>query len=138
MLSRFRGLERRSLALRIGLCLGLLAGIGAIDYLTGFEMYFSVFYLLGVALAAWFVGRAFGLTMSVLSVLVWVAGDLAAGAHYSRPWIIAWNAVILTVFYFIVVALLCYLREAQRDLERRVQQRTAALTREIAERERLE
>ena len=29
MLSRFRGLERRSLALRIGLCFGLLAGIGA-------------------------------------------------------------------------------------------------------------
>lgn len=138
MLSRFRGLERRSLALRIGLCFGLLAGIGAIDYLTGFEMYFSVFYLLEVALAAWFVGRMFGLTMSVLSVLVWVAGDLAAGAHYSRPWILAWNAVILTVFYFVVVALLCHLREAQRDLEMRVQQRTAALTREIAERERLE
>ena len=34
-----------------------LAVIGMMDYLTGFEMQFSVFYLLGVGLAAWFVGR---------------------------------------------------------------------------------
>jgi signal transduction histidine kinase len=138
MISHFRGLERQSLSVRIALCFALLAAIGAIDYLTGFEMFFSVFYLLSVGLAAWFVGRTFGLVMSVLSVLVWVGGDLAAGAHYSRPWIIVWNGVILSVFYFVVVGLLCYLREVQRNLAERVEQRTAALTREIAERERLE
>jgi signal transduction histidine kinase len=42
------------------------------------------------------------------------------------------------VFYCIVAGLLSYLRAAQRDLALRVQQRTQALTREIAERERLE
>src|SRR6267378_4109677 len=87
MIRHFRRLERQSLPLLITLCFTLLAGTGVIDYLTGFEMFFSVFYLLGVGMAAWFVGRSFGLTMSVLSVLVWVGGDLAAGAHYSRPWI---------------------------------------------------
>src|SRR5881398_1992231 len=138
MIRHIRGLERRSVPALVIICLVLLTAIGAIDYLTGFEMFFSVFYLLGVASAAWFVGRTFGFIMSVLSVLVWLAGDLAAGAHYSRPWIIGWNAVILTVFYCVVVALLSHLRAAQRDLELRVQQRTQALTREIAERERLE
>src|SRR5215813_14208682 len=103
MISHFRGLERQSMPLRVALCFALLAGIGVIDYLTGFEMFFSVFYLLGVGLAAWFVGRTFGLMMSVLSVLVWVGGDLAAGAHYSRPWIMVWNGVILSVVYFVVV-----------------------------------
>jgi len=38
----------------------LVALIGLIDYLTGFEMFFSVFYLLVVALATWFVSRIFG------------------------------------------------------------------------------
>jgi signal transduction histidine kinase len=138
MMRHLRRLEQRSALSLVTICLVLLGAIGLIDYLTGFEMFFSVFYLLGVGLAAWFVGRAFGFVMSILSVLVWVGGDLAAGAHYSKPWIIGWNALILAVVYFIVVALLSYLRAAQRDLELRVQQRTQALTREIAERERLE
>jgi signal transduction histidine kinase len=42
------------------------------------------------------------------------------------------------VFYFIVVWLLTNLRALHRDLEARVRQRTLALTREMAERQRLE
>jgi signal transduction histidine kinase len=117
---------------------GLLALIGVVDYLTGFEMLFSVFYLLEVGLAAWFVGRAFGLIMSVLSVIVWIGGDMAAGAKYSNRFIPIWNALILMVFYFIVVWLLTSLRSLHRELESRVQQRTLALRREMSERQRLE
>jgi signal transduction histidine kinase len=118
--------------------LGFLAAVGVVDYLTGFEIFFSVFYLLGVGLAAWYVGRNFGLLLSVLSVAVWVVGDWAAGARYSSPFIPAWNAMILLVFYFIVVGLLTSLRSLHNELENRVQQRTLALRQEIAERERLE
>jgi signal transduction histidine kinase len=118
--------------------LAVLAFIGVIDYLTGFELFFSVFYLLEVGLAAWFVGAGFGILMSVLSVIVWIGGDFAAGAHYSNLVVPIWNAVILMVFYFIVVWLLTHLRSLQRELEARVQDRTRALTREMAERQRLE
>jgi signal transduction histidine kinase len=118
--------------------LALLALIGFIDYLTGHEMLFSVFYLLGVGLAAWFLGNGFGVLMSILSVAVWIGGDLAAGARYSSSLIPIWNALILLAFYFIVVWLLTSLRALQRDLETRVRQRTVALTQEMAERERLE
>lgn len=131
-------LEQRSRPFFILAGLGVLAVIGIIDYLTGFEMLFSVFYLLEVGLAAWFLGKGFGLVMSVLSVLVWIGGDLAAGARYANPFIPVWNALILTVFYFIVVWLLTSLRALHRDLEARVRQRTEALTREMAERQRLE
>src|ERR1019366_1315464 len=131
-------IERRPQLFLILTGLSVLMLIGLIDFLTGFEMAFSVFYLLGVGLAAWFVGRGFGLLMSVLSVLVWIGGDLAAGAHYSNPLIPAWNALILMGFYFIVVWLLTNLRALHRDLEARVHQRTQALTREMAERQRLE
>jgi signal transduction histidine kinase len=74
----------------------------------------------------------------VLSVLVWIGGDLAAGARYSNPLIPVWNALILMVFYFVVVWLLTNLRALHRELEARVRQRTAALVREMAERQRLE
>lgn len=131
-------LERTSRVALVLAGLVVLALIGLIDYLTGFELLFSVFYLLEVGLAAWFVGRGFGLLMSVLSVIVWIGGDVAAGAHYSNLVVPVWNAVILMVFYFIVVWLLTHLRSLHKDLEARVTERTQALTREMAERQRLE
>jgi signal transduction histidine kinase len=131
-------LERRSRRFLILAGLGVLVVIGTIDYLTGYEMLFSVFYLLEVGLAAWFVGKGFGLVMSVLSVLVWIGGDLAAGARYSNPLIAVWNALIVMVFYFIVVWLLTSLRSLHRELEATVEQRTQALREEMAERQRLE
>jgi signal transduction histidine kinase len=131
-------LERRSRPWLIVAGLALLILIGIIDYLSGYEMLFSVFYLLEVGLAAWFLGKGFGALMSVLSVIVWIGGDMAAGAHYSNPLIPIWNALILMVFYFIVVWLLASLRTLHRELETRVRQRTEALTREMAERQRLE
>jgi signal transduction histidine kinase len=131
-------LEHSSRASLIAAGLIVLALIGVIDYQTGFELLFSVFYLLEVGLAAWFVGKWFGLLMSVLSVIVWIGGDLAAGAHYSNLVVPIWNAVILMVFYFIVVWLLTHLRSLHKELEARVGERTQALIREMAERQRLE
>ena len=109
-------LERRSRPWLIVAGLALLALIGIIDYLSGYEMLFSVFYLLEVGLAAWFLGKGFGALMSVLSVIVWIGGDMAAGARYSNPLIPIWNALILMVFYFIVVWLLANLRSLHREL----------------------
>jgi len=131
-------LEQRSRLFFVPACFGVLALVGLVDYLTGFEVFFSVFYLLGIGLAVWFVSKGFGLLLSILSVAVWILGDLAAGAHYSSPFIPIWNALVLTAFYFIVVWLLDSLRSLQKELEGRVQQRTIALTQEMAERERLE
>jgi signal transduction histidine kinase len=138
MLPLLEKLERRSRATLALIGLALLLLIGFIDYLTGFELLFSVFYLLEVGLAAWFIGKGFGLLMSVLSVAVWIGGDLAAGARYSTPLIPIWNALILMVCYFIVVWLLTSLRSLHQELESKVRQRTQALTREMAERQRLE
>ena len=47
-------LERRPRGFLILAGLGVLAVIGIIDYLTGYEMLFSVFYLLEVGSVAWF------------------------------------------------------------------------------------
>jgi signal transduction histidine kinase len=118
--------------------LAILLLIGGIDYLSGFEIAFSVFYLLEVGLAAWFIGRGFGLVMSVLSVMVWIGGDVAAGARYSNSFVPIWNALILITLYFVVVWLLTTLHSLHRGLEAKVRQRTEALEREMSERQRLE
>ena len=117
---------------------GLLLVVGLVDYLTGFNISFSVFYLLAIGFAVWFVNRGFGFFISVLSIVSWLIGDFAAGARFPDIFVPVWNALILLAFYFIVVWLLDRLRSFNRELESRVRQRTAALTREITERERLE
>src|ERR1700742_4562835 len=93
--------------------------VGVVDFETGWELSFSVFYLLALGLAAWFVGMRFAVFISVLSVAVSLAGDLANGGRYSNrvvPW---WNASIVLGFYFVVVWLLIKLREVYAELEAR-------------------
>ena len=49
--------ERRSKSFIIAACLGFIGVIGATDFITGSEIFFSVFYLLAVGAGTWFVGR---------------------------------------------------------------------------------
>jgi signal transduction histidine kinase len=116
----------------------IVVGVGAADYLTGHEISLSTFYLLAVSLATWFVARWFGVVVSLLSVVASFGGDLAAGAQFSSPLIPCWNALIGLGLYLVVVWLLAKLRSMHAELEERVRQRTAALTREIGERASLE
>ena len=121
----------------MGLAMLFVAIIGTWDYLTGYEMTFSTFYLFPVAVAVWFAGRLSGVIISVLSVLVWLVGDFANGYHVNSL-IVLWNATLTLAFYLIVVWILSNLRALQAELETRVRQRTIALTQEILERTRLE
>lgn len=120
------------------LSLVLVAVIGVVDYVTGFLILFSAFYLLPVGLAAWYVGSAAGTLLSVLSVGVWLGGDFAAGARYPSVLVPVWNGAIALIVYFVVVRTLVNLRRLQKELEERVRQRTGALTNEIQQRARLE
>lgn len=129
---------RYSKPLVMALSLVLVGVIGLVDWVTGFELSFFVFYLIPVALGVWFVGDAFGIVVSLLSVGVWVAGDVSAGAKYSQPFVPVWNALIAVAFLFVVVGILRRLRNLHKELEERVRQRTVALTSEMQERTRLE
>src|SRR5262249_26441703 len=112
--------------------------VGTVDYVTSEELSFSVFYLLALALAAWFVGRAFAAFVAILSAGISLVGDLASGSPHSNIFVPFWNTSIVLTFYAIVVLLVTRLRSLTIGLEARVSDRTAALTAQIAERERLE
>lgn len=130
--------ERRSRAFSISAALGIVIAVGWVDFATRWEFSFSVFYLLAVGLATWRLGKGFGIFISIFSVAVSLVGDFAATPRYASPLQPYWNASIVLAFYSIVVWLLVSLRSLQQELEARVRQRTAALTNEMAERQRLE
>jgi signal transduction histidine kinase len=118
--------------------IGIVIAVGFVDYLTGYETFFFIFYLFAVFLAVWFVSASFGVLISALSVTAWISTNVAAGERYHNLFVPIWNAMIMFVFYLVVVGLLAKLRSLNSKLEERVRERTAALTREIDERARLQ
>jgi signal transduction histidine kinase len=122
----------------IGFTFAILACVAAIDFLTGYEISCTVFYLVAAGLATWFVGASFGILVSILSAISTSAISLVSGEHYSNRFAPVWDAAIVLSFYLIVVWLLRSLRLTQETLEQRVDERTASLSSELAERRRLE
>jgi signal transduction histidine kinase len=116
----------------------LVLGVGVVDYLTGFEVSLLIFYFVPVCVAVAGIGWRTGLVTAIASVATWIAGDYLAGAQYRHLFVPVWNALIALAANCVVVWLFSNLIAMHREMEERIRQRTAALTEEIAERERLE
>ena len=124
-------IPRRSLAIA---CLILAALIGYVDYLTGYEHSMLLFYFLPISLAAWAGSFAFGIVIVALCVTTWVLADVASGI----PALGFWNIGMAFASYTIFAALVAKLGTLVRELDRRVDERTAAYQREMLERRRLD
>jgi signal transduction histidine kinase len=122
----------------VAVTFAILLVVAVVDYLTGYEISCTVFYLLAIGIAAWFIGPRFGIFVSLLSAAFTSYASVLTGQIYSNHFAPFWNAAIVLSFYLIVVWLLRSLRLTQDTLERRVRERTAILTAELAERKRLE
>jgi diguanylate cyclase (GGDEF)-like protein len=90
----------------------LLTAVGTIDYATGFELAFSIFYAIPVGLSAWYLGRRFGLLLSILSALVLFWVDAAAGHPYIGTTSPYWNTGVPLGFFLIITVLLDNLHRA--------------------------
>jgi C4-dicarboxylate-specific signal transduction histidine kinase len=119
------------------LTLLLVVAVGWVDYGTG-EVSVSILYLVPICLCTWQVGRRCGLVVAGASAVAWLAADLAARERQGHPLVPYWNGVVLLATFWVVVYLLSRLKVAQTTLEDRVEQRTAALRGEVAERQRTE
>src|ERR1041385_1105154 len=104
----------------------LVGIVGYIDYLTGYERPLLLFYLVPISLATRFGCLLIGLGIAVVSVAVSMLSDVAAGI----PALGFWNAGMAFVSYALFAGVLSKLRTLVGELDRRVQERTAALQRE--------
>lgn len=122
----------------IALTFGIFYLVAVIDFRTGYEISCTVFYLLAIGIATWYVGAGFGVVISILSDVSTSLANVLTGEKYSNHFAPYWDAAIVLSFYLIVVWLLRSLRLIQNTLEQRVRERTAILASELAERKRLE
>ena len=114
----------------------LLGGVVAVDHRLSHAVYLGPTYLLPVVLAVWLGGRWPGYLTAAASAVAWVVlprPDLRANETVGL--IVAALALRL-VIYPAVIELVCLLQAAERRLRRAVDERTAELQQEVAERQR--
>ncbi|MFH0990956.1 MAG: histidine kinase dimerization/phospho-acceptor domain-containing protein [bacterium] len=91
--------------------------LGVIDYLTGTEVSFSIFYLTPVSIVAWFVGKRPAIMISLLAGISWLLADILGVVYYSYPLIPYWNALVRFGFFLIVSFTLSNLSATQQRKE---------------------
>ena len=87
--------QRRSRAFFIfSACLLLLLLEGWLDYITGYELGFFVFYSVPIGLAAWHLGRWSGIGLALMATMAWWLADDLGGAKYSSSFSFWWNSTV--------------------------------------------
>jgi diguanylate cyclase (GGDEF)-like protein len=91
--------------------------IGYLDYVTGPEIGFSLFYLIPIMLTSWF---RYDRNISLILVpgfcaLVWLLADIYSGHHYSVSWIPYWNMSTRLGMFLVISVALSRLRAANAN-----------------------
>jgi signal transduction histidine kinase len=100
--------------------------IWGVDVSTGPEYGFAIFYVVPIAIAAWWLGRAPGLVLAVLSGVAWISADYISRAATSLSASV-WNGVTRTVIFLLLALLLDQVRREREALRSVDAQREEAL-----------
>ncbi|MEO0233876.1 MAG: GGDEF domain-containing protein [candidate division WOR-3 bacterium] len=68
--------------------------LGIIDHKTGFEVSFSIFYLIPISISVLFGGFYSGIIISLFSAVIWALADIYSGHQYENFLIPLWNAIM--------------------------------------------
>lgn len=93
-------------ALVWALSLAGVAVVGALDYVTGVEASFALFYLFPVSVAAWWIGGRAGIFCAVASSAAWFLANDVFGEQFKSAFLSLWNASIRLAFFLVVTLLL--------------------------------
>jgi K+-sensing histidine kinase KdpD len=89
-----------------------------LDYVTGYELGFFIFYFLPVSMAAWLVGRGAGVAVALASGACWFLSDRLAHHPYSRSYFIYWETAMRLASYLTTALTLARIRADAVERER--------------------
>jgi diguanylate cyclase (GGDEF)-like protein len=97
----------------------LLSMVAFLDYITGVEFSFSLFYLLPITLISWAISERLGLVFAFLGSCVWVAVDIWSGNsdRTSNLFAYMWNATARLGFFLLPVFMIRLNRALQHEQE---------------------
>ncbi len=129
--------RRRLVALAVATA--LLVMILGLDWRLNPRVKLGPAYLLPIVLAAWFGGRWSGHLLAATAAVVWLAVPRPPAVQSSGTvGLLVGSLLPRMIIYPAVVELLALLQDAERRLRRAVEQRTAELREQVAERVRAE
>ncbi len=111
MLTSIRNAVNAAPALTVPLALAVLVVVAILDFLTGFQISFSVFYLVPVGFVAWYAGKYWGIWLSFLASITWYVVEAQVAPVYDHPLIPVWNAWVRFLFFLVISLLLSTLRD---------------------------
>jgi len=121
-MSRFLNmLEQMERTPKLILGVMLLCGVALLDFYTGVELSFSLFYLLPIAFFSFAFSASVGIGIAFISAAIWLLVDVLTTAH-SDTFAYLWNSIIRLGFFLLPAWML-------RSLEQeRIHARTDFLT----------
>jgi len=95
----------------------VLAVVTWLDFITGYELGFFVFYFAPVALAAWYGTRRAGLAIAVAAGVCWYLSDSLSHHPYSNAYLIYWETFMRLVSFLTAALTLSQIRSDLRQRE---------------------
>lgn len=84
----------------------LLLVVAFLDFITGTELSFSIFYLIPIALFTWTINANMGIVVAFISSGLWLFIDVISAAEHSSSFVYFWNTIIRLGFFLLPVFLL--------------------------------
>ena len=109
-----RSLRQRMLI--VALCIAISLLIDWADYVSGEKFDFFVFYLIPIALATWYGGRAAGITLAIVSAAAWFQSDIMSQRSYSLL-IGSWDTIMRLIAFLAVAVTLSWIRSDLLELQ---------------------
>ena len=86
--------------------ISLILILGLVDFLTGVEFDFSIFYLIPISITAWYASKRLGILSAMISEIIWFAADILGGHIYSSTFILLGNSIIRLCLFIAISMLL--------------------------------
>ena len=96
----------------------VLGCIGGLDYITGYEFGFFIFYFIPVAISSWYCGRRPGLQVAFGSAIVWYLSDKYTHHPYSHSYLIYWEMFMRLISFLTTTLTISRIREMVLNEER--------------------
>jgi len=91
--------------------IAILLILGWIDYVTGYEFGFFIFYFIPVSIAAWYGGRKSAIAMACASAVCWYLADRMTHHPYPRPYFVYWETFARYISFLTTALTLSKIRE---------------------------
>ena len=101
--------------------------IGWLDYITGYEFGFFIFYFIPVSISAWLCGKKSGLTMAFASAFCWYLSDKYTHHPYSQAFFIYWEMFMRLISFLTTALTVSRIRQMLLNEERLIAELRAAL-----------